>query len=112
MVNSLSNKKRVFLFVVIGLVLATLSSVAYISTLQITIHQTAVLPGNAYLASNLGISTAAAKKAIDIIDTASTIASIISLIGVVTGAGAISYAVVATAKRLAKKYSKKYAAAW
>ncbi|MGG3385733.1 uberolysin/carnocyclin family circular bacteriocin, partial [Heyndrickxia faecalis] len=31
---------------------------------------------------------------------------------VVTGAGAISYAVVATAKAMIKKYGKKYAAAW
>jgi hypothetical protein len=35
-----------------------------------------IISANAELASTLGISTAAAKKAIDIIDAASTIASI------------------------------------
>ncbi|MDT2191984.1 uberolysin/carnocyclin family circular bacteriocin [Paenibacillus larvae] len=32
--------------------------------------------------------------------------------GIVTGAGAVSYAIVATAKTMIKKYGKKYAAAW
>ncbi|MCI4139813.1 uberolysin/carnocyclin family circular bacteriocin, partial [Bacillus vallismortis] len=34
------------------------------------------------------------------------------LIGIVTGAGAIYYAIVATPKSMIKKYGKKYAAAW
>lgn len=61
------------------------------------------------LASMLGISSAAAMK---VINTASTVATIISLIGVVAGAGVVSTAIVATAKSLIKKYGTKYAAAW
>ncbi len=64
------------------------------------------------LASMLGISSAAALKVIDIIDTVSTIATIISLVAVIVGAGAISTAIIATAKKMIKKYGKKYAAAW
>ena len=64
------------------------------------------------LASMLGISSAAALKVIDIIDTVSTIATIISLVAVIVGAGAVSTAIVAAAKKMIKKYGKKYAAAW
>ncbi len=64
------------------------------------------------LASMLGITTAAATKVINIIDTFSTIALIISLIGVIVGAGAVSTALVATAKKMIKKYGKKYAIMW
>ena len=64
------------------------------------------------LASTLGISSYAAKKVIDIIDAVSTVATIISLATAVIGAGAISAAIVATAKKMIKKYGKKYAAAW
>ncbi|GAE92418.1 hypothetical protein JCM21714_1416 [Gracilibacillus boraciitolerans JCM 21714] len=112
MVNNLSNK-YVFMIAIIGLAFATLSSIAFISTLQISIGDTALLAGNSHLASTLGISAYAAKKAVDIIDAASAVVSIISLIGIVTGgAGAISYAIVATAKYMIRNYGKKYAAAW
>lgn len=59
------------------------------------------------LASTLGISSYAAKKAIDIISAAGNVVAIIGLIGAVTGAG-----LVFTAKTMIKKYGKKYAAAW
>lgn len=64
------------------------------------------------LASMLGISAAAATKVINIIDTASTVTMIISLISVIVGAGAVSTALVAVAKKMIKKYGKKYAAMW
>lgn len=64
------------------------------------------------LASMLGISTVAATKIINIIDTVSSVAMIISLVAVIVGAGAISTALVATAKKMIKKYGKKYATMW
>lgn len=64
------------------------------------------------LASTLGISSYAAKKAIDIISAAGNVVAIIGLIGAVTGAGAIGAGLVFTAKTMIKKYGKKYAAAW
>ncbi|KAF2955835.1 uberolysin/carnocyclin family circular bacteriocin [Marinitoga sp. 38H-ov] len=71
---------------------------------------------NVNLASTLGISTYAAKKVIDIIDTFSTIATIISIIisiiTAVIGTGAITAGFVAIAKKMIKKYGKKYATMW
>lgn len=64
------------------------------------------------LASMLGISSAAAIKVINIIDSVSTIATIISLVAVIIGAGAISTALIATAKSYIKKYGKAFAASW
>lgn len=64
------------------------------------------------LAANLGISTAVATKIINIIDTYSNIATIVSLIGVILGYGVVSTALVATAKKLISKYGKGYAATW
>ncbi|SFU43940.1 circular bacteriocin, circularin A/uberolysin family [Clostridium sp. DSM 8431] len=72
----------------------------------------AMIASSIGLASTLGISSYAAKKVIDIIDAVSTVATIISLATAVIGAGAISAAIVATAKKMIKKYGKKYAAAW
>jgi circularin A/uberolysin family circular bacteriocin len=65
-----------------------------------------------YLAANLGITEGAALKAIDIIDTADNVMTILSLIAIVTGAGAISGGIVLAAKKLAKKVGKRAAAAW
>lgn len=64
------------------------------------------------LAANLGISTAAAGKIITIIDTYSTITTIISLAGVILGYGVISTALVVTAKKVISKYGKGYATTW
>lgn len=64
------------------------------------------------LASMLGVSTTAANKVINIIDAGSTIATIISIATSVVGAGLITAGIVATAKKMIKKYGKKYAAAW
>ena len=64
------------------------------------------------LSSMLGISTAVATKIINIIDTVSTVTMIISLVAVIVGAGAVSTALVATAKKMIKKYGKKYATMW
>ncbi|MDR0614882.1 MAG: uberolysin/carnocyclin family circular bacteriocin [Lactobacillales bacterium] len=65
-----------------------------------------------YLAANLGIAESAALKAIDIIDAADNVMTILSLIAIVTGAGAISGGMVLAAKKLAKKVGKRAAAAW
>ncbi|MFD2696119.1 uberolysin/carnocyclin family circular bacteriocin [Sporolactobacillus shoreicorticis] len=65
-----------------------------------------------YLASTLGISSYAAKKAIDIISTASSIYAIIGLIAAIVGGGGIGVGILFTAKALIKKFGKKYAAAW
>ncbi|WP_442914811.1 uberolysin/carnocyclin family circular bacteriocin [Marinitoga sp. 1197] len=64
------------------------------------------------LASMLGISTYAAKKVIDIIDTFSTIATIISIVTAIIGTEAITAGIVAVAKKMIKKYGKKYATMW
>lgn len=65
------------------------------------------------LASNLKISERTATVAIGIILTTGDIITILSLLAVVLGgAGLVSAAMVATAKQLAKKYGKKYAAKW
>lgn len=64
------------------------------------------------LASMLGISSVAAGKVITIIDSVSTVALIISLVATIIGAGAISTAIVATAKKMISKYGKKYATMW
>lgn len=62
--------------------------------------------------AQLGVSTAAATKIINIINTGSTILSIISILGVVVGAGAVSYAFVVAAKAMIKKVGKKLAITW
>ncbi|HEC2193792.1 TPA: uberolysin/carnocyclin family circular bacteriocin, partial [Staphylococcus delphini] len=64
------------------------------------------------LASTLGISAYAAKKAIDIIAAAGDVAAIIGLVGAVTGAGAIGAGILFTAKRMIKAYGKAWAASW
>ncbi|WP_305133161.1 uberolysin/carnocyclin family circular bacteriocin [Thomasclavelia cocleata] len=64
------------------------------------------------LASTLGVSSYAAKKAIDIIAAAGDVAAIVGLVGAVTGAGAIGAGILFTAKKLIKSYGKKYAASW
>ncbi len=64
------------------------------------------------LSANIGISSYAAKKVIDIINTGSTVATIISIVAAVVGGGLITAGIVATAKSLIKKYGTKYAAAW
>lgn len=64
------------------------------------------------LTANLGISSYAAKKIIDIINTGSSIATIVSIIAAVVGGGLITAGIVATAKALIKKYGVKYATAW
>ncbi|RCF64298.1 uberolysin/carnocyclin family circular bacteriocin, partial [Enterococcus faecium] len=51
-------------------------------------------------------------KVIDIINTGSTVATIISIVAAVVGGGLITAGIVATAKSLIKKYGAKYAAAW
>ncbi|MEH7514995.1 uberolysin/carnocyclin family circular bacteriocin [Gottfriedia acidiceleris] len=65
-----------------------------------------------HLAGNLGISTKVASKVINIIDTFSTITTIISLIGVIVGYGVISTAIVISAKKIISKYGKAYATTW
>lgn len=64
------------------------------------------------LAANLGVSTAVAGKIITVIDTYSTIATIVSLVGVIVGYGVISTALVVTAKQVISKYGKAYATTW
>ncbi|GEK35647.1 uberolysin/carnocyclin family circular bacteriocin [Kurthia sibirica] len=68
--------------------------------------------GTPYLAANLGISTAVATKIITIIDTYSTVTTIISLVGLLVGYGVFTTALVATAKTVISKYGKKYAVTW
>lgn len=65
-----------------------------------------------YLAHTLGINYYAAKRAIDIISAAGNVAAIIGLIGAVTGAGIIGAGIVYTAKRIIRRYGKKYAISW
>ncbi|WP_057914092.1 uberolysin/carnocyclin family circular bacteriocin [Peribacillus muralis] len=65
-----------------------------------------------YLAANLGISTAVAGKIITVIDTYSTIATIVSLASIIVGYGVISTALVITAKKVISKYGKGYATTW
>ena len=67
---------------------------------------------NVGLATMLGVSAGVANQIINIIDTASTVATIISLISVIVGTGVVTTALVATAKRMIKKYGKKYATMW
>lgn len=105
-------ERKSILLVGIGALLASVIYLLMLSSTQIEASSVESKGGFTFLASTLGISTYAAKQAIDIIDAASTLVSIISLLAVVTGAGAISYAIVATAKSMIKKYGKKYAAAW
>lgn len=68
--------------------------------------------GAPMLTANLGISSYAAKKVIDIINTGSAVATIISIVAAVVGGGLITAGIVATAKSLIKKYGVKYAASW
>jgi len=64
------------------------------------------------LTSNLGISTYAATKVIDILSAAGTVSAIIGIVVAVIGGGAIGVAILESAKALAKRYGKKYAVAW
>ncbi|NHC21536.1 uberolysin/carnocyclin family circular bacteriocin, partial [Bacillus sp. MM2020_4] len=63
-------------------------------------------------AANLGISTTVAGKVITVIDTFSTITTIISLVAIIVGYGVISTALVITAKKIISKYGKGYATTW
>jgi len=65
-----------------------------------------------HLAANLGVSTGVASKVITIIDTFSTITTIISLVAIIVGYGVISTAFVITAKKIISKYGKGYATTW
>lgn len=65
-----------------------------------------------FLAANLGISTTAANYIISIIDTYSTISTIVSILAVVIGYGIVSTGIVIIAKQLIVKFGKGYAAAW
>ncbi|SET64943.1 uberolysin/carnocyclin family circular bacteriocin [[Clostridium] polysaccharolyticum] len=62
--------------------------------------------------AQLGVTTAAATKIIDIIDAGSTALTIISILGTVVGAGAVSYGFVVAAKAMIKKVGKKLAITW
>lgn len=62
--------------------------------------------------AQLGITTSAATRIVNIIDTGSTILTIISLIGVVAGVGVLSYGFVVAAKAMIKKVGKTLAIAW
>lgn len=62
--------------------------------------------------AQLGVTTAAATTIINIIDAGSTILTIVSILGVVVGAGAVSYAFVVAAKAMIKKVGKKLAITW
>lgn len=64
------------------------------------------------LAGMLGLSFTTAQKVIDILLAAWSIWTVIGIIAAVTGAGAIGYGILATAKYLAKKYGRSYAASW
>lgn len=112
MMNLVKSNKKSFVLFGAALAAATLVYALLLTGTDLNVAGAHAFSANAELASTLGISSAAATKAINIIDAASTVVSIISLIGIVTGAGAISYAIVATAKTMIKKYGKKYAAAW
>ncbi|PFH90595.1 uberolysin/carnocyclin family circular bacteriocin [Bacillus sp. AFS088145] len=90
----LRNKKTIFYVLGMAVLLSTL---------------TISLP---HLAANLGISTTVAGKVITIIDTFSTITTIISLVAIIVGYGVISTALVITAKKIISKYGKGYATTW
>jgi circularin A/uberolysin family circular bacteriocin len=60
------------------------------------------------LASTLGVSSYAARRAIDIIATAGNVAAIVGLVGAVTGAGAIGAGILFTVKRLVRTFGKIY----
>ncbi|MBD3861456.1 uberolysin/carnocyclin family circular bacteriocin [Bacillus sp. 28A-2] len=65
------------------------------------------------LATNLGISRKTAYAAIGVIMTTGDVLTILSLLAVVLGGtGLVTAAMVATAKKLATKHGKKYAAEW
>ncbi|MCO7128204.1 uberolysin/carnocyclin family circular bacteriocin [Sporolactobacillus shoreicorticis] len=64
------------------------------------------------LAGTLGISAARAKTVINIIDGASSIYAVITIIAAIVGGGAASVGLLLTAKALIKKFGKKYAIAW
>lgn len=64
-----------------------------------------------WINKTLGVSSYAARRAIDII-AAVNVAAIVGLIGAVTGAGVIGAGILFTAKRLIKRFGKKYAASW
>lgn len=68
--------------------------------------------GGVSLAGMIGVSTSVATKIINIIDTASNIALIISLIAVIVGAGVVTTGLVAAAKKNIAKFGKKYAITW
>ncbi|HEY8414418.1 MAG TPA: uberolysin/carnocyclin family circular bacteriocin [Thermaerobacter sp.] len=64
------------------------------------------------LAAMLGLDTGTALYIIQLINAGLDVWTIISIIAVFTGAGAVGVGLIATAKWLAKKYGTKYAAAW
>ncbi|AZR80800.1 uberolysin/carnocyclin family circular bacteriocin [Bacillus cereus] len=112
---NLANNKNKFLFLIGGTSALIGAFLLYVSTINSTTIQFAsskVFIGQAEFSSTLGISGYAAKKAVDIISAAGDLYAIIGLLGVVTGVGAIGYGIVVTAKTLAKKYGKAYAASW
>lgn len=66
----------------------------------------------AELVAMLKISRYAANRVIDIISAAGTVYAIVGIVAAVVGGGGIGVAILASAKALAKRYGKTYAAAW
>lgn len=66
----------------------------------------------AELVAMLKISRHAANRVIDIISAAGTVYAIVGIVAAVVGGGGIGVAILASAKALAKRYGKTYAAAW
>ncbi|MDR3156456.1 MAG: uberolysin/carnocyclin family circular bacteriocin [Lactobacillales bacterium] len=64
------------------------------------------------LTTMLPIDNRAASKAIDVLDACDNVVFVVSIIGIITGAGAIGVGILQTAKMLGRKYGKKYAVAW
>ncbi|MCO6330801.1 MULTISPECIES: uberolysin/carnocyclin family circular bacteriocin [Staphylococcus] len=66
----------------------------------------------ANFATKVGVSDATAGKVIDLVSAGSTVASIVSAVAGVTGAGLIAAGGIQTVKYMIKKKGKDKAAAW
>lgn len=68
--------------------------------------------GSMQFAATVGVPLYVAQKVINILMTAINIWTVVSIIGVITGVGAINVGLLTLAKYLAKRYGAQYAVAW
>jgi circularin A/uberolysin family circular bacteriocin len=100
--------------IVSTLVLIAIIMIGFLGTVtgDISVTSTGFSGQSSFLASKLGLTNLSANRIVYLIDTGSTIMTIVSIVTAVTGAGLIAAGGIAGIKYVIKKQGKDKAAAW